>query len=178
MYGVNKNMGKRLAFLLALTSINLIFASEELTFANPRAIGFDNVKLASSESTVMIFDGAVASKSALINIKQLKTAISYEITGVDSVTVTGYSSSEAETDETPFITATGKYVFPGVAASNVLPVGTRFRLPGLFGDRIFVIEDRMHSRYNGKKWVDIWFDSQDKALKFGKRFSRIEILEG
>ena len=171
-------MGKRLAFLLALTSINLVFAAEELTFANPKTNGFDSKKLASSESTVMIFDGAVASKSALANTKQLKTAISYEVADVDRVTVTGYSSTESETDETPFITATGKYVFPGVAASNVLPIGTRFRLPSLFGDRIFVVEDRMHSRYNGKKWVDVWFDSQDKALKFGKRFSSIEILEG
>ena len=171
-------MGKRLVFLLALTSINLVFAAEELTFANPRTNGFDSKKSASSESTAMIFDGAVASKSALANIKQIKTAASYEIADVDSVTVTGYSSTESETDETPFITATGKYVFPGVAASNVLPIGTKFRLPSLFGDRIFVVEDRMHSRYNGKKWVDVWFDSQDKALKFGKRFSSIEILEG
>ena len=171
-------MGKRLAFLLALTSINMVFAAQELTFANPKTNGFDNGKSASSESTVMIFDGAVASKSELESTKQLKTAISYEVADVDSVTVTGYSSTAEETDETPFITATGKYVFPGVAASNVLPIGTKFRLPKLFGDRIFVVEDRMHSRYNGKKWVDIWFDGQDKAIKFGKRTSQIEILEG
>jgi len=172
------DMGKRLAFLLALTSINLVFAAKELTFANPNNNGLNNGKLAPSGSTVMIFEGAIVSKSTPTNTKQPKTALSYKVVDVDSVIVTGYSSTEAETDNTPFITATGKYVFPGVAASNVLPIGTKFRLPDLFGDRIFIVEDRMHSRYDGKKWVDIWFAARDKALQFGKRFSKIEILEG
>jgi len=172
-------MGKRLAFLLALTSINMVFAAGELTtFANPNKIGFNMGKPATSESTVMIYDGAIAARSSLSSVKQIKITPSYEIADTDNMTVTGYSSTEAETDDTPFITASGKYVFPGVAASNVLPIGTKFRLPKLFGDRIFVVEDRMHSRYNNKKWVDVWFDSQDKAIKFGKRFSKIEILEG
>lgn len=90
------------------------------------------------------------------------------------VWVTGYSSAPWQTDETPFITASGSYVRNGIAAANFLPFGTKFRLPEFFGDQIFVVEDRMHERY--KKYVDIWFSTEKEAKNFGKRRSLIEIL--
>lgn len=91
-----------------------------------------------------------------------------------NVHITAYSSRPEETDDTPFITASGKHVAPGIAAANWLPFGTKIRIPAIFGDRVFVIEDRMHRR-NAEK-LDIWFSSTKDALRFGVKHATVEIL--
>jgi len=93
------------------------------------------------------------------------------------VIVTGYSSTEDQTDSEPFITAAGTIVREGVVANNVLPFGTKIKLPGLYGDKIFVVEDRM-SWEKGKYQIDIWFPDYWQALNFGAKRTYIEILEG
>lgn len=90
-------------------------------------------------------------------------------------TVTGYSSTPEETDSTPFITASGTDVHEGVAAANWLPLGTKIRIPDLFGDTVFTVEDRMHERFGDR--VDIWFSSTEEAIEFGARKARIVVLE-
>lgn len=96
--------------------------------------------------------------------------------GVSSmeVVITAYSSTPGQTDNTPFITASGSYVRSGVVAANFLPFGTKIKLPEIFGDKIFTVEDRMHEDYNDR--VDIWFSSKAEAIKFGSKISEIEIL--
>ena len=93
---------------------------------------------------------------------------------VMKVLITAYSSSVDETDNTPLITASGNYVRPGVVAANFLAFGTRVRMPKIFGDKIFVVEDRLHQRYNDR--IDVWFSTKEGALKFGQQISEIEIL--
>lgn len=90
------------------------------------------------------------------------------------VVITAYSSTPGQTDNTPFITASGSYVRSGVVAANFLPFGTKIKLPEIFGDRIFTVEDRTHEKYNDR--VDIWFPSKAEAIKFGSKISEIEIL--
>lgn len=90
--------------------------------------------------------------------------------------ITAYSSSPQETDHNPFITAAGTSVRKGVVANNLLSFGTKIRIPELYGDEVFVVEDRMHRR-NGLYHLDIWFHSREQALKFGKKKTYIEILE-
>jgi 3D (Asp-Asp-Asp) domain-containing protein len=92
------------------------------------------------------------------------------------VVVTGYSSTTWQTDETPFITASGKHVEDGVIANNMLPFGTRVRLPELYGDKIFVVEDRMNSK-KGYYHVDVWFEDYYQAKEFGARTTYLEVLE-
>jgi len=90
--------------------------------------------------------------------------------------VTGYSSSYDETDNDPWITAYNTPVRDGIAASNILPFGTKIKIPELFGDKIFIIEDKMNPRYNEN--LDIWFPSKEAALKFGIHYDvLVEILE-
>lgn len=91
------------------------------------------------------------------------------------VIVTGYSSTPDQTDEDPWITASGKPVREGVIAANFLPLGTKVRLPALYGEKTFVVEDRMHPRMGYQ--VDIWFPSRWQALDFGVKTTHIEILE-
>mgnify|MGYP001116764385 CR=1 FL=1 len=92
------------------------------------------------------------------------------------VLVTGYSSSENQTDETPHITASGTLVREGVVANNYLPFGTKIKLPALFGEKIFTVEDRLHWS-KGNYLVDVWFENEEEALSFGVKKTYIEILK-
>lgn len=91
------------------------------------------------------------------------------------VIVTAYSSTIWETDDTPFITASNKTVREGIVANNLLTFGTKVRLPGIFGDRVFEVQDRMHRR-KSYYHVDIWFPSREAALEFGAQLATMEIL--
>jgi len=93
-----------------------------------------------------------------------------------NVIVTGYSSAPEETDDTPFITAAGSHVRKGIVANNFYPFGTKVRFPMLFGNQIFIIEDRMHPK-KGDYSVDIWFPCQKEALNFGVKITEMEVLE-
>ena len=88
---------------------------------------------------------------------------------------TGYSSTVAQTDSTPFITASGSTVRDGIVANNMLPFGTEIRIPELYGDKVFIVEDRMHSR-KGNYHVDVWFPEYDQAKEFGAKTIYIEVL--
>ena len=90
--------------------------------------------------------------------------------------VTAYSSTICQTDDTPFITASNTKVRKGIVANNFFPFGTRVRMPDLYGDRIFVVEDRMHRRKSNYH-IDIWFPSYWEAKNFGAKTTYIEILE-
>ncbi|MBI2042065.1 MAG: 3D domain-containing protein [Candidatus Nealsonbacteria bacterium] len=91
------------------------------------------------------------------------------------VVVTAYSSSVFETDDTPTITASNTEVRDGIIANNLLPFGTKVRLPELYGDKIFVVEDRMNRR-KGSYHFDIWFPSYREAKNFGAQNTYLEVL--
>lgn len=91
------------------------------------------------------------------------------------VHVTAYSSSADETDSTPHITASGTRTRDGIIASNLFPIGTRLKVPELFGEKILVVEDRMHKRFTDR--IDVWMPSKWLALKFGKKQAEVEIIE-
>jgi 3D (Asp-Asp-Asp) domain-containing protein len=89
---------------------------------------------------------------------------------------TAYSSTPQETDNDPFITAAGTWVRDGIVANNLLPFGTKIRIPELYGEKIFVVEDRMNSK-KGYYHIDIWFPSYWEAKEFGAKKTYVEILE-
>lgn len=95
-------------------------------------------------------------------------------------TITAYNSEVGQTDATPCITANGfNLCVHGIedsVAANFLKFGTRVRIPELFGDRIFVVRDRMNKRYQNR--LDIWMQEKGEAKQFGIRIAKIEVLEG
>jgi len=91
------------------------------------------------------------------------------------VPMTAYSSTVDQTDSTPFITASNKRVRWGIVAANFLPFGTKVRIPSMYGDTVFVVEDRMNKRYWHR--VDIWMHTRQEALQFGIRNLELEILQ-
>lgn len=91
------------------------------------------------------------------------------------VIATAYSSSIWETDDTPYLTAACTMVREGVVANNKYPFKTKVRFPEIYGDKVFVVEDRMHWK-KGPYQFDIWMDSYEKAKDFGVKIIEAEIL--
>lgn len=92
------------------------------------------------------------------------------------VTVTAYSSTIAQCDGSPFITADGSVVEDGIVATNLLPFGTQIRIPAHFGDRIFTVHDRMNARYSQR--IDIWMSDKKATRAWGvKRNVNIEVIK-
>jgi len=100
----------------------------------------------------------------------------YKVARRISVVVTAYSSTLWETDDDPYITAAGTWVRDGIVANNYFPFKTKIRIPELYGDKVFVVEDRM-SRKKGNYQIDIWFPSYSEAKEFGAKKTYIEVLE-
>jgi len=90
------------------------------------------------------------------------------------IPVTAYSSTPDQTDNTPFITAWGTYVRDGIVAANFLPFGTKIKIPEIFGDKIFIVEDRMNKRYWHR--IDVWFPEKQDAIEFGVKITKIQII--
>lgn len=113
--------------------------------------------------------GKQSSSSSDQKVQEIKVVKTY------TVRATGYSSTPDQTDDTPFITASGSTVRDGIVAANFLPFGTKVRIPDVYGDKVFVVEDRMNRRY----WmnIDIWFPERGLALQFGSQNVLIEIVE-
>ena len=89
------------------------------------------------------------------------------------VTVTAYSSTPDQTDDSPFITANGTWVHGGTLAANFLRFGTKIRFPDYSGDKVYVVEDRMNQRYTYR--ADIWMPTREEAKQFGVKYLKMEI---
>lgn len=92
-----------------------------------------------------------------------------------NVVLTAYSSTPDQTDDTPFITASNTRVRDGIVAANFLAFGTKVKIPSLFGDKVFTVEDRMAKKNNDK--MDIWFSERYLAKNFGIQEAEVIILE-
>ena len=92
------------------------------------------------------------------------------------MTITAYSPSPDETDDDPWTTAYNTPVRDGIVASNILPFRTKIKIPELFGNKVFVVEDKMNPKYGEN--LDIWFPTKEQALDFGVHYNvLVEILE-
>jgi 3D (Asp-Asp-Asp) domain-containing protein len=94
-------------------------------------------------------------------------------------TITAYNSEPGQTDDSPCITANGfnlcEHGIEDTVAANFLPFGAKVRIPELYGDRVFIVRDRMNSKHYDK--VDIWMTEKADARNFGVQTAIIEVLE-
>jgi len=148
-------MKKRLSFkLMAINLLSFVMTLPLITFADVKIVEAPNV-LAS--------DAVITSNVKEKIIREMK------------VHITAYSSTVDQTDDTPFITASGTYVRDGIVAANFLPIGTKIKIPEIYGDKVFVVEDRMNERY--KNTIDVWHPNRESAKEFGHKISTIQIIE-
>jgi len=93
--------------------------------------------------------------------------------------VTAYNSEVGQTDDSPCITANGYNVCENgvedTIAANFLPFGSKVKIPALFGDRVFVVRDRMNKRFSNR--VDVWMVEKPDAVNFGVKIAKIEVLK-
>lgn len=195
---MNKNMLKLkrilallvLGFILFGTNITIAKAalfdwltnSDSSAYANSQSFNFLSVNSDVSTSPnkadlPMIQNSSITANNAPLSAKAnaAKTNSSQNSLRELTVTVTAYSSTADQTDDSPFITAWNTHVRDGIVAANFLPLGTRIKIPELYGDKIFIVEDRMNRRFWQK--VDIWFPDRTSALEFGVKKLKIQVLE-
>lgn len=91
-----------------------------------------------------------------------------------TIPVTAYSSTVDQCDDDPFITANGEYVSDGGIAANFLPFGTKVKIPELYGDKVFTVNDRMNKRYYHH--ADIWMPTREEAVQFGIKYVTLEVF--
>lgn len=88
--------------------------------------------------------------------------------------VTAYTSSINETDDTPFLTASGEMVGPGtLACPSHLKFGTIVQIENNF----YTCSDRMNKRFRNTNHFDIWVESKEIALDWGRKNIDIYIVE-
>ncbi len=161
-YGLFKQLiAKRLALLLVGMGLVLglswpIFTINAISFAPSKdAVDVSSTKLFLSNNI----------KPNIFATKRVK------------VVLTAYSSEVEQTDEDPFTTASGTQVEDGIVASNDLPFGTRVQFPTLYGDKVFVVADRMNQRFNGRNRIDIWMEETHEAVHFGVQEAYAVVLD-
>lgn len=145
-----------------------------LTFVTvPMAFGATDTQGVEDKSVAMVVS-AMQNQTLPYGILPTTTLRGHYYT--KTVTASAYNSVPGQTDSTPFITASGTTVRHGVLAANFLPIGTLVTIPSLYGDQVFVVEDRMNVRYQNN--VDIWMENIADAKQFGRRSVEIRIYTG
>lgn len=123
------------------------------------------------KTTIADFDNTVNASYVAKAANEAKKAVK-----TIKVVVTAYSSTPDQTDDTPFITASGKLVKDGIIANNMLPFGTKIKIPALYGNKVFIVQDRMNRRMGNHRF-DIWFPTRELAVNFGVKTAEIQVLE-
>ncbi|MBU0546110.1 3D domain-containing protein [Patescibacteria group bacterium] len=169
----NKNMGQR-AFrvLVALFVLaNILIPSASLA-ASPLQFAYLPVF-----SQILHVPNILLANASEEKVKNTSLPVSGEREPNKKITavITAYTSTVDQCDDDPFIAASGKHVYDGMIAANFLPMGTHIKIPSLYGDKIFTVDDRMNSRY-GYGRMDMWMDApRSEAIKFGVKKVEIEI---
>jgi 3D (Asp-Asp-Asp) domain-containing protein len=141
----------------------------ESTTKNSALMGTPTLSFASEPAT----DPAPAKPKTVTAAAPKKVVVNALLTHVAKITA--YTSAVEETDDTPFITAMGTQTRDGIVAANFLPFGTKLKIPSLFGDKIFTVEDRMATRFTN--YVDVWMETKAEAYRLGVREAEIVILD-
>lgn len=164
---------KNLEFWVVSLSIFLLFLGVLFRAYSFSGTKQDSKRISERESSPLALcqDNSLISLSPTVNPPLPPLEVVEEL----PVVITAYSSTPSQTDDTPHITASGSGVKDGVVANNLLPFGTHIRIPEVFGDKIFVVEDRMNWK-KGYYMVDVWLPDYNQALAFGAKSANMEIL--
>ena len=152
--------------LTILTAITGLLLSAQVSYL--RAEKAESVESQQEMSNIVLFQNNILAPLSLMPEPKINGRI--------RAVVTAYSSCPLQTDDSPNITAAGTHVKDGIIANNYYSFGTKIRIPQIFGDKVFIVEDRMHWRKSNSHF-DIWFPEYWQAKNFGIQDTYIEILE-
>lgn len=159
--------------LIGKISISFIVLSLTLSYFLPKQV------FAKDFSLVELIGSMVEAKTQ----NQFPVSSDKEPVKIINVVATAYSSDVGQTDDTPCIPASGynlcnhyeKYGEGDTIAANFLPLGTQVRIPELYGDKIFIVRDRMNARY-GYGRIDVWMPERQEAIHFGVKRLKMEVF--
>ena len=162
--------------LIACVFQFLLFFTPALAAAAVAADNEAQISLGSiSKSDVM----EVNAQKIADEIPVATTTPQYKVIRTSTHVMTAYNSEVGQTDDSPCITANGfnvcKHGIEDTVAANFLKMGTKVRMPDLYGDRIFIVRDRMNKKHPNR--VDIWMKDRPSAIKFGVKTVKIEVVE-
>ena len=167
------------ASLLALLAVEaLFFLSPELVTAKNNSADFlrNGLNNAINETRLST---AQEEQQDFSNVSRLPDNKNREIKYEYKSDLTAYNSEASQCSGNPCITANGYNVCRATnhntVAANNLPLGTKVKIPELFGDKVFVVRDRMNSRYSRR--MDVWMQKKQQAKKFGVKYATIQVLE-
>jgi 3D (Asp-Asp-Asp) domain-containing protein len=142
-----------------------IISQNQINLTSP-ALASSTEETASSTSLLATSTPSLATSTP---VKVLKTS---------KHVITAYNSDIAQTDDDPCTTANGFNVCQhnqeDTIAANFLKFGTKVKIPALFGERIFVVRDRMNSKHANR--VDVWMKTHADAINFGVKTAEIQVV--
>src|SRR3989338_4990943 len=169
-----------------------IFLAKPSPFLNIKKKGLGKIRPPTlSGGGLFMFSFSILILPFLLNLAKAEPNRSFPIAETRAplqkiqVVATAYSSDVWQTDATPCIPADGYYICEhyekfgegNTIAANFLPLGAQVKIPELYGDKIFVVHDRMNSRY-GYGRIDIWMPTREEAKQFGVKRFEIEMYGG
>lgn len=163
-----------LVLVLVAFAFNMTVPQPTYAFSFPKADAMRQYVLRSAEPLDLLTERFIDEEFGFA-----KDVPDVKVLSTHTVVATAYSSDPAQTDNTPCITANGYDVCKkgeeNVIAANFLRFGTKVRIPELYGDKVFTVQDRMNTKYNTR--IDFWKTSRNRAITFGKRLIKIEVIE-
>ena len=159
-------------------------ADEAVQQANSKGNGQEMVLANDSVIKDALMDQEAAKLSGYVAESTIPTASSTpkkidKVIKTSTHTMTAYNSEVGQTDDDPCTTANGfnlcKHGIEDTIAANFLPMGTKVKIPELFGDRIFIVRDRMNQRHANR--VDVWMKDHQSAMNFGVKVAKIQVIE-
>ena len=165
---MTKSMRKKMAYFLKLASLVVVW---QISFPS-HAVAAETKTI--EEPTVIALGQQTDKPIALLSLPVSPNKPREEAKRTVYLNITAYSSTRDQTDGDPLTTASGTQVRDGIIAANFLPIGTRVRIPEYYGDKIFIVEDRMNPRY--RYMADIWMPTREQAKEWGVHYTKLEIL--
>ncbi|MCX6795529.1 MAG: hypothetical protein NT165_02260 [Candidatus Falkowbacteria bacterium] len=173
-----KNLGKR---ILAFLVVTLVF--QFILFPMPaladEAVAQAEAAQSNTINSIDLANIKADASTPTLDINHLPQEPEYKVISTSVHKMTAYNSEVGQTDNSPCITANGfnvcEHGTEDTVAANFLKMGTKVRIPELFGDRVFTVRDRMNARHATR--VDVWMKDRSSAMKFGVKVAKIEVLE-
>ncbi|MDP2708798.1 MAG: hypothetical protein Q8O93_01985 [bacterium] len=166
-----------IVLIVALFFEFLIFPIPSIAMEIAEAANLSQENSVNIEELSDINQGAVIIDNELNG--KLPASKDAEIKWSGQTVITAYNSEIGQTDDSPCITANNfnvcEHGIEDTIAANFLPFGAKVKIPDLFGDRIFVVRDRMNRRYSNR--VDVWMLERPDALNFGVKVAKIEVIK-
>ena len=170
-----------LVLLITYFSCDMLYEKEH-TFDNTRAVTEEAIKETAVETAEeakqdmnpgesIENDGSKVASVAVQPEPAIETDVEQNTVDLESyvMEITAYNATVEQCGKADGITASGTYVTEGrTVACNNFPFGTKL----LIGGREYVVEDRCG--YDNV--VDIYFDSYDDAMKWGRKTMEVIVV--